>query len=145
MSIAVSSSEEAAPGDRSTGELLPVLEDPADRGTLSLDDRVVQRVAGHAVTLVDGAGAAPRRVLGITVGESRADGEASVDARIDGRTATIDATVAIAWPASVGAVTSRLRDRIRQDVERLTGVRVDHIDIDVVSMSAPAARPRRVL
>ena len=36
---------------------------PEDRGSLSIADRVVERVAGYAATQVDGAAAAPRRLL----------------------------------------------------------------------------------
>jgi uncharacterized alkaline shock family protein YloU len=127
-----------------TGSAYPELGDPAERGSLTVADRVVARVAGHAVTLVEGASAAPRRVLGVSVGGSRPDREAAVDARVDGSTATVEATVAIAWPASIREVTTRLRKRVRDDVARFTGVRVAHIDLDVVSMTAPSARPRRV-
>ncbi len=127
-----------------TGSAHPELGVPAERGSLAVADRVVERVAGHAVTRVEGAGAAPRRLLGVSLGDSRPDREASVNARVDGSTATVEATVAIAWPASVREVTARLREQVRDDVARITGVRVAHVDVDVVSMSAPAARPRRV-
>ncbi len=36
---------------------------PEDRGGLTIADRVVERVAGYAATQVDGAAAAPRRLL----------------------------------------------------------------------------------
>ena len=99
---------------------------------------------GHAVTLVEGASAAPRRVLGVSVGESRDDRAASVDARVDGHVATVEASVAVGWPASVRTVADRLRRQVRDDVERITGVRVAHVDIDVVSLSAPPTARRRV-
>ena len=148
MSTAAPADQQAPPGDRHAGQsgtAPPQPAYPAERGTLTVDEKVVERVAGYAVTLVDGASAAPRRVLGVTVTDATADTEASVKARVDGHTATIDASVAIGWPASVRTVSTRLRDQVRKDVERLTGVHVDHIDIDVVSMTAPAARRRRVL
>lgn len=119
-------------------------DDPADRGSLTIDDRVVERVAGYAVTLVDGASAAPRRLLGISVGGARPDTEASVQARVDGRAASISATIAVAWPHSVRAVTRRLRETVREDVARMTGVQVAHIDIDVVSFAVPGPPVRRV-
>ncbi len=148
MSTAVTRAPDDAPIGTplaaAVGSAHPQLGDPAERGSLTIADRVVERVAGYAVTQVEGASAAPRRLLGVQVGGSRADEEASVDARVDGHTATVDATVAVGWPASVRTVTTRLRQRVREDVERITGVHVAHIDIDVVSMSAPAARRRRV-
>jgi uncharacterized alkaline shock family protein YloU len=148
----VSTALTAGPGDApvgarkpaDVGTAFPELGDPADRGSLTIADRCVERVAGHAVTFVDGVSAAPRRVLGVAVGGARPDQGASVDARVDGSTATVDASIAIGWPASVRAVTALLRRRVRDDVERITGVRVAHIDIDVVSMSVSAAPPRRV-
>jgi uncharacterized alkaline shock family protein YloU len=130
--------------DAKTDDALPDLGDPAERGNLTVADRVVERVAGYAVTLVEGASAAPRRVMGIAVGGSREDRSAPVDARVDGHTATVEASVAIAWPASVGTVVARLRHQVREDVERITGVRVAHVDVDVVSLTAPPARRRRV-
>jgi uncharacterized alkaline shock family protein YloU len=126
------------------GSAFPELGDPAERGSLTVADRVVERVAGFAVTLVDGASAAPRRVLGVAVGGSRDDREASVDARVDGQLATVEASVAIGWPASVRTVAARLREQVRADVERITGVRVAHVDIDVVSLTAPTSKRRRV-
>lgn len=124
-------------GDRPSG-------DAGERGSLTIADRVIERVAGYAVTQVEGASAAPRRVLGITVGDARPDDEAAVKARIDGRMATVEATISVEWPTPVPAVAERLRQRVRDDVLRLTDVQVAHIDIDVVSFPAPASRSRRV-
>ena len=124
------------------GSAFPELGDPADRGSLTVADRVVERVAGHAVTRVDGASAAPRRVLGISVGRNREERAAAVDARVDGHVATVEASVAVRWPASVRTVAARLRQQVREDVERITGVRVAHVDIDVVSLTAPTSRRR---
>jgi uncharacterized alkaline shock family protein YloU len=125
-------------------DALPDLGDPAERGSLTVADRVVERVAGYAVTQVEGASAAPRRVMGIAVGGAQQDRAASVDARVDGHTATVEASVAIAWPASVRTVAARLRQQVRDDVERIAGVQVAHVDVDVVSLSAPPSRTRRV-
>ncbi|RBY80364.1 Asp23/Gls24 family envelope stress response protein [Blastococcus sp. TF02-09] len=147
MSTAVDVAPEPSSPDTGTptdGPGLPALGDPAERGSLTVADRVVERVAGHAVTLVEGASAAPRRVLGVSVGESRDDRAASVDARVDGHVATVAASVAVGWPASVRTVADRLRRQVRDDVERITGVRVAHVDIDVVSLSAPPSARRRV-
>lgn len=120
------------------------LGDPSERGSLTVADRVVERVAGYAVTLVPDAVAAPRRVLGLNVGESRPDSSAHVTAHVHGSTASVEATVAVRWPHSVREVSDQIRSRIRDDVEAITAVRVDHVDIDVVSMSVPTKPVRRV-
>lgn len=118
--------------------------DPGDRGTLIVADRVVQRVAGYAVMQVDAAAAAPRRVLGVNLGEARDDDDVHVRAKVDGHTATVEATVAVRWPASIHEVAERTRVRIRQDVAAMTDVTVDHIDLDVVSLNAPTRATPRV-
>lgn len=118
--------------------------DPAERGTLTIADRVVEKVAGHAVTLVADAAAAPRRVLGVAVGEREEGDRANVAASIVGHTATVEATIAVAWPCSVRSVVADTRRRIREDVRRITDVQVDYIDVDVVSMRLPERSGRRV-
>lgn len=117
---------------------------PEERGTLTIADRVVERVAGYAATQVDGAVAAPRRVLGISVGEARPDAEVAVRATVDGSVATVEATVAVTWPRSVRRVTDALRAHVREDVHRVTGVEVAHVDVDVVDFVTTAAPARRV-
>jgi uncharacterized alkaline shock family protein YloU len=126
------------------GESLPELPGAEDRGSLTIAEKVVERVAGYAVTRVEGASAAPRRVLGVNVGETRPDSEASVDARVEGRTAVVSATVAITWPHPVRTVAARLRQQVRDDVRRMTGVEVAQIDFDVVALPTPTAPSRRV-
>lgn len=129
-----------------TTDLQPTSDLPAaeDRGTLTVDDKVVEKVAGYAATLVPDAIAAPRRVLGVNVGESRPDSAAHVRARVQGDTATVDATIAIRWPKSIRSVAEQVRHTIRDEVQRITGVEVDHIDLDVVSLKTPQTKRRRV-
>jgi uncharacterized alkaline shock family protein YloU len=131
-------------GDLTRSDDLPQLPDAAVRGSLTIADRVVERVAGYAVTQVDGAGAAPRRLLGINVGEARADTAASVTARVEGRTATVSAAVAISWPHSVRTVADQLRRTIRDDVRRVTGIEVAQVDLDVVTFATAPVPSRRV-
>jgi uncharacterized alkaline shock family protein YloU len=134
----------AAPPPDDAGELLPELPEPGERGRLTIAEKVVERVAGYAVTQVDGASAAPRRLLGMTVGDARPDAEASVTAQVDGHAATVEASVAITWPNPVRVVADRLRAAIRHDVALMTDVQVAQVDLDVVSFAAAATPARRV-
>lgn len=118
--------------------------EPGERGSLTVADRVVERVAGHAVTLVDDAIAAPRRVLGLNVGQARPDDHPHLQARVEGSTATVETSIAVRWPASVHSVVGETRRRIRAEVARIADVRVDHIDVDVTSMNVPTAPTPRV-
>ena len=113
-----------------------------DAGSLVVADQVVEKVAGHAVTLVAGASAAPRRVLGMNVGAARPSDAASVSADVQEGVASVQATIAVKWPRSVQAVADEVRQRIRHEVSSMTGVRVDHVDVEVVSMTLPTSAPR---
>jgi uncharacterized alkaline shock family protein YloU len=116
---------------------------PEERGRLTVEDRVVERVAGYAVMLVTDAAAAPRRVLGLNLGEARPDEAAGVHAQVHDDIASVHAAIAVRWPRSVQEVADAVRERIRSEVTAITGVRVDHVDVEVVSMKLPdAAEPR---
>lgn len=120
----------------------PALVPPDERGQLTVDDRVVEKVAGYAVTLVADAAAAPRRVLGLRIREARPQAVASVQAQVQGDIASVQAAIAVRWPRSVQHVADDVRHRIRSEVAAITGVRVDHVDVEVVSMAMPSAEPR---
>ena len=117
---------------------------PEERGRLTVDDRVVEKVAGYAVTLVADAAAAPRRVLGVNIGAARPDDAASVHAQVQDDIASVHAAIAVRWPKSIQKVADEVRERIRSEVTAITGVRVDHVDVEVVSMTLPDAAERRV-
>ena len=116
---------------------------PEERGRLTVEDRVVEKVAGYAVMLVTDAAAAPRRVLGLNIGGARPDEAAGVQAQVHDDVATVHAAIAVRWPRSVQQVADDVRESIRSEVTAITGVRVDHIDVEVVSMKLPgSAQPR---
>ena len=117
---------------------------PEDRGRLSVDDRVVEKIAGYAVMSVTDAAAAPRRVLGVHIGRARPDTAASVQAHVHDDLASVHAAVAVRWPVSVPRVADEVRERIRADVTALTGVHVDHVDVEVFSMWVPSSTEPRV-
>ena len=113
------------------------------RGRLTVADRVVEKVAGYAVTFVTDAAAAPRRVLGVRFGGARPDEAASVRAHVQGDLASVHASIAVRWPSSVQTVADEVRERIRSEVTAITGVGVDHVDVEVVSLTLPdSAGPR---
>ena len=118
--------------------------EPETRGQLHISDRVVQRVAGYAVTWVPDAIAAPRKVLGVSMGQRDTDDEAKVRAQVHGGIATVHATIGVRWPASVRAVAEQVRIRIRADLAEITQVTVDHVDIAVVDLPPDTAHQARV-
>ena len=122
------------------------LPEPESRGSLRIHDRVVEKVAGHAVTTIPDAAAAPRRVLGMTVSAARPDDEAAkVTATVHGDSVTVAATVAVSWPSPIRQVVAQLGQRIRDDISLHTGLSVDRIDLDVVSLRLAEGQGRRVV
>jgi len=130
--------------DSTAGSEHPGRVPPEERGRLTVDDRVVEKVAGYAVRLVADAAAAPRRVLGVNIGAARPDDAASVHAQVQDDIASVHVAIAVRWPTSVQRVADGVRERIRSEVTAITGVRVDHVDVEVVSMRLPNAAERRV-
>ena len=141
--MTATSSGESAPDTTARIEPLAAVP-PEERGRLTVDDRVVEKVAGHAVRFVTDATAAPRRVLGVNIGGARPDDAASVQAQVHDDIAAVHVAIAVRWPRSVQQVADDVRERIRSEVTAITGVRVDHVDVDVVSMTLPDAAGRRV-
>ena len=117
---------------------------PEERGRLTVEDRVVERVAGYAVSLVEDAAAAPRRVLGLRIGRARPEDTATVRAQVREDVASMQVTIAVRWPRSVVEVSDEVRERIRRELTAIAGVRVDHVDIEVVSMTLPQQVEPRV-
>jgi uncharacterized alkaline shock family protein YloU len=115
-----------------------------ERGRTTVGERVVEKVAGYAVTFVTDAAAAPRRVLGMSIGGASPDRAASVQAEVQDDIASVHAAIAVRWPRSVQKVADEVREHIRSEVATITGVRVDHVDVEVVSMTLRDAADRRV-
>ncbi len=112
----------------------PSLADPAQRGRLTIADRVVEKVAAQAVTEVDRATGAPRTVLGQTLGRASEDSPARTSAQVDGDLVTVTVSMSVSWPAPVRDVTAQVRRRVVDRVEELTGLHVADVDIDVPTL-----------
>ncbi|HEY8453657.1 MAG: Asp23/Gls24 family envelope stress response protein [Micromonosporaceae bacterium] len=111
--------------------------DTASRGRTDIADRVLEKIAAHALTEVAGAGGVARRVLGVPVGRGAGGSAPRVDARTDGRLAMLRMTVSVGWPAPVRQVAQRVREHVIERVSRLTGLEVRQVDIDVEALVVP--------
>ncbi|MER7003966.1 Asp23/Gls24 family envelope stress response protein [Dactylosporangium sp. NPDC000555] len=112
----------------------------AERGTTTIADEVVEKIAGIAAREVSGvydlggdvarAFAAVRDRLGL--GES--EGESSsrgVSVRLEGRTAAVRITLVIEYGFVVYSVAEKVRTRVIGSVENLLGLEVTAVDIVV--------------
>jgi uncharacterized alkaline shock family protein YloU len=120
----------AVPGGRPEPLTIPAEE----RGTTDISERVVQRIAAKVVNDAEHAGGAARRMLGVSLGSDSTDTPPQVSARVDGRIATVEVTMSVAYPQPVRDVTRRVRSDIIGSVRELTGLNVRHVDIAITSL-----------
>lgn len=138
LSLAPANADDAAPS-------VPALVDPSQRGTLSVADRVVEKVAAQAVAEVYLATGAPRTLLGRRLGSADHDRPARADARVDGQLVSVAVTLAVQWPAPVREVAAQVRLHLTTRIADLTGLKVAEVDVEVpvlVTGRRPAPRVR---
>ena len=107
----------------------------AERGSLSIADTVVEKVAAAAAGEVDHVGGAARRVLGVPTGREGGDGPPRGSATVNGQLATLEVRMSVVYPASVRAVTEATRAHLRDRVEALTELTVSRVDISVAALT----------
>jgi uncharacterized alkaline shock family protein YloU len=121
-------------------------------GMISINDRVVEKMAAGAAAEIPDAGAAAPRVLGRSVTGAAAVGarttsltglpKASAD--VDGSIVILDLSISVRWPASVPGVTSAVREHVRSRVSELTGLTVTEVSIAVTDLVTRLPAPSRV-
>lgn len=133
------------PGERGLAAVPSVaLGPPETRGRTQIADRVLERIASRAVTEVDQAGGAARRLLGVPVGRDTGGGAARVTAHVDGQLATMTVRLSVTYPAPIRQVTRRVRDHITARVAELTGLDLRQVDIDIAALTNPTQQRRRL-
>lgn len=131
--------EDAAAGG---GELLPGPggpgTDPAERGETRIGGRVVERIVAAAADEVGRTAGTSRRILGIQLGHSD---RPEAHAEVNGDIVTATVSLAVRYPSPVREVAASVRAHVMERVEKLTGLRVAEVDVDVVSL-VPHFEPR---
>jgi len=118
--------------------------DPGVRGSLTISDLVVERIAAHAALEVDGIGGSALRVLGVTVGAEEAERDVRVIARITGAVVALDVRLSITYPAPVGSTTEATRTHLTRRVHDMTGLSVSKVDITVTALHCTMVATGRV-
>jgi uncharacterized alkaline shock family protein YloU len=121
-------------------------------GMISINDRVVQKMAACAAIEIPDAGGAAPRVLGHSVSGATAFGGRGtsltslpkVSADIDGSIAVVDLSISVRWPASVPEVSSAVREHVRNRVHELAGLTVTEVSISVTDLVTRLPAPPRV-
>jgi uncharacterized alkaline shock family protein YloU len=121
-------------------------------GMISINDRVVEKIAARAVVEIPDAGAAASRFMGRSMAGASALGarqtsltalpKASAD--VDGSLVNLDLSISVRWPASVPEVSSAVREHVRRRVSELAGFTVSEVSISVTALVTQLPAPPRV-
>lgn len=149
MSVAAPDRTSSSVRTSTLGDAGSAPDEPGQRGSLTIADRVVEKVASQAVIEVDLATGTPRTLLGRTLSgrtpEPDPDRPARADAHVDGDLVTVAVTLAVQWPAPVRQVADEVRRHLSARIAEITGLQVAQVDVDVTALVTgrrPAARVR---
>ncbi len=123
----------------------PVDAEIGERGRITIEDSVVEKIAARAVGEVEHVGGVASRILGIPMGSERADRAPECTAQIDGSIVTLSVRCSVTYPAPVGRVTRQLREHLINRIAALTGLSTRHVDITVTALHPPNRQARREL
>ncbi|MDO5731246.1 MAG: Asp23/Gls24 family envelope stress response protein, partial [Corynebacterium sphenisci] len=110
-------------------------------GRTAVDARALERIALAAIGAVPGTLDEAGGGLSKLTGRSLPRVDIGVDA--SGTVVTVDAELAVAWPAPVGAVAARVRDTIITWFAEAAGVTANRVDVRVAE-AHPDPAGRRV-
>ncbi|MCW2908372.1 MAG: hypothetical protein JWL68_3161 [Actinomycetia bacterium] len=121
-------------------------------GMISINDRVVEKMAARAAIEIPDAGAAASRFLGRSMAGASAlgarqtslTGLPKTSADVDGSRVILDLSISVRWPASVPEVTDAVREHVRSRVGELTGLTVTEVSISVTALVTQLPAPPRV-
>ncbi|MBB4935240.1 putative alkaline shock family protein YloU [Lipingzhangella halophila] len=110
---------------------------PAERGTTTVPDRVVAKIATAAVSEVSGSRALTGRFGGLVGG-----GGARSHARVSGTNVTLRLVIAVHYPSPLRRMAREVRAHVKHRVAEYTGLTVRHIDIEIAELVRTRNRPR---
>ena len=114
----------------------------ADRGTLTIADRALTRIARQVTLEVPGV--APEEESVGSVERTLGRGYPRVRWQRAGSKARVEVEVAILWPASAARVSTGVQAALRRELERQAGQDVAHVSVAVREVVRPAASTRPV-
>lgn len=113
----------------------PTGADARSRGTLTLSDGVVEKIASQVVAEVSDTYGTSRGLLGWRdrVGSTV---RPSVDVDLHADFVDLSISVGLLFPVSLRTASETIRDRVRQRVGVLTGVPVRRVDVRITGLRA---------
>ncbi|MCW2540128.1 MAG: hypothetical protein JWN95_1853 [Frankiales bacterium] len=111
-----------------------------EHGVISIDDRVVAKLAARAALDIADAGSAAPRVLGrsfdgvIGTRDTSLNSLPKATADVDNSMAILGLVISVRWPMSVPDVCARVRAHVADRITELTGLTVAEIQISVTDL-----------
>lgn len=120
------------------------MDDPGSRGTLTIDDRVGEKIAVRTALAIDGVIEHRSRLgallSGSTPGRAVMGGDyPSADIDMSSPAPKVTMSIAVHWPAPVTAICRRVRTEVADELGRLTGVRPTRVDVTVAAVVPSSA------
>jgi uncharacterized alkaline shock family protein YloU len=139
MSSTQSASSRETTGGGPTTE---VTKRSADRGTTTIDDGVVAKIASIATREVNGVasmGGALSGAVAEVVGRIRGEDHATsgVGVEVGSKQAAVDLSITVQYPATITEVASSVRENVIDRIEKLTGLEVVEVNIAVTDLEFP--------
>ena len=108
--------------------------EPRRRGTLVIEKKVVEKIAGQAASEIGASRGRSGGLLGIG-SEADADARPKVEVELSENFADLAIEAGIAYPGSIRRASQQIRDLVSRRVQDLTGISVHRVDIDVTFLT----------
>ena len=112
-----------------------------DRGRTVVQDRAVERLVVMAASEAAGVVGPVSRVLGQKLGSADLAGRVKATVEVSGDLAAVTVTLSVLWPHPIAEVADDVRERVRERLSELAGLRTAHVDVHVTAL--PTGRPAR--
>jgi len=99
-----------------------------DKGSVGISKDVVTAIAGIAISEVDGIANLRRGDSAFRRGEGM---KRYVDTTVEGDSVNVTVRITVVYGNPIHKVAKQLQTRIKAEIERMTGLRVDAVNVDV--------------
>jgi len=132
-----------APGSKDSDAVVPSAL-VTDRGTTSIEESVISKIAGIATREVDGVAGLGGKVSGafsslVSRIRNEEDSTTGVGVEVGTRQAAVDLVIRATYPTPLKELTDKVRDNVIDRIESLTGLEVVEVNIVVADLVFPGS------
>ncbi len=104
---------------------------PDERGNLEVRVTAIEHVVERAA--LDTPGTVAHHTA---LGRLRGSNTPRADITMQGRSARVAVEVACVWPCRISEIATRVRDTVRAEAARITGVHIQSVDVTIYTVNA---------